>query len=378
MIYEKIIRPILFKFSERDPEIAHEKTLSLLRWIGQREWLVKLIENFLTVKDERLEQEVFGLNFPNPVGLAAGFDKNAVALQGLQALGFGFLEVGTVTKYRQTGNVRPRISRFKKEEALINRMGFPNDGADIIAKRLRKTKKVTIPLGINLGKSTNTPLEYATEDYKYLLRKFYNEGDYFVINISSPNIPGLRELQEKKKLDVLLRSVRKEAKILAKHSQGVRKPILLKISPDLEPKAIDDLLDICCERRVDGLIATNTTISRDGLNASAPKEGGMSGRPLFSKTIKTVRYIHQQTKGKLSIIGAGGIFSPEQAYEMLQAGASLIQVYTGFIYRGPALPRRINKGLRSLMDQDGIKHISELKYQKEQGKTLAVRAWLRK
>ena len=361
MLYSRLIRPLLFGFSANDPEKIHEMVLALLRWVGEREKLAGLVERFSTLKDPGLEQEVFGLKFQNPIGLAAGFDKNAVALQGLQALGFGFIEAGTVTRYQQGGNPRPRIFRFPGDEALINRMGFNNDGADEIMTRLRDAKRLTVPLGISLGKSKITPLEEAVEDYLYSLQNLYPYADYFVVNISSPNTPGLRKLQERKYLDNLLSVLQREVANLARQDDVQRKPILVKIAPDLGWEAIDELLQVCFDCRVAGLIAVNTTITRDGLSIPTFEEGGLSGKPLWSKAIRIVRFISERTQGAIPIIGVGGIFGPEEAYEMLKAGASLVQVYTGFIYRGPFIVHQINKGLRQLMNRDGVKELSELR-----------------
>jgi len=360
MFYERMVRPILFGLSADDPEEAHEKVLSLLRWVGEKERLARLIEWFSTIRDRRLGQEVFGLKFPNPVGLAAGFDKNAIALRGLQALGFGFIETGTIARFHQEGNPRPRIFRFPEDKALINRMGFNNDGADKVAERLAKARRLTMPVGISLGKSKITLLEEAANDYLYSLRKLYPCGDYFIVNVSSPNTPGLRQLQEKEYLDTLLFVLQKEGKALAGQSGIQPKPILVKIAPDLSWEAIDELLQICFDRQVAGLIAVNTTIARDGLSVSTKEEGGLSGRPLWPRAINIVRHIYQETKGKLPIIGVGGISGPEEAYQMLRY-ASLIQVLTGFIYQGPFIARQINRGLKKLMDREGVRHISELR-----------------
>lgn len=360
MFYERVMRPLLFRYSTGDPEKAHEKALALLHYVGKRERLARVIERFSAFEDVGLEQEIFGLKFRNPVGLAAGFDKNAVAIQGIAALGFGFNEVGTTTQYSQGGYPRPRIFRFPRDEALINRMGFPNDGADVIAKRLSEPKKGSIPLGINLGKSMITPLDKAVDDYLYSLGKLYPYGDYFVVNVGSPNTPDLRELQEKEYLDNLLSVLQREVTNLVKQTNTQRKPILVKIAPDLGWGAIDELLEVCLKCEVAGLIVANTTITRDGLSVATTKEGGLSGRPLWPKAISIVRYIAEHTKGAIPIIGVGGISGPEEAYEMLKF-ASLIQVLTGFIYKGPFIARQINKGLRELMDRDGIKRLSELR-----------------
>jgi dihydroorotate dehydrogenase len=360
MLYESIVRPILFRLSADDPEEAHEAVLTLLRLVGKQEWLANLIEQFSSFEDSGLEQELFGLKFRNPVGLAAGFDKNAIALRGLQTLGFGFLEVGTVTRYEQEGNPRPRIFRFPENKAIINRMGFNNDGADKIGERLAKRKRLAIPLGISLGKSKITLLEKAVDDYLYSLRKLYPYGDYFIVNVSSPNTPGLRQLQERKYLDTLLFVLQRAGNDLAEKAGIQPKPILVKIAPDLGWEAINEVLEVCLSREIDGLIAVNTTITRDGLSVLTEEEGGLSGPPLWPKAISVVRYIYEHTEGKIPIIGVGGISGAEETYEMLKF-VNLTQVLTSFIYRGPFIARQINKGLRELMDRDGIKHISELR-----------------
>jgi dihydroorotate dehydrogenase len=358
MFYEKIIRPLLFKLYRKDPEIAHEKALALLKFIGEREGLARFIEKFTSVEDPRLEQEIFGLKFKNPVGLAAGFDKNAIAIRGIAALGFGFLEIGTITPTPQKGYPRPRIFYLPQDEALINRMGFPNDGADIIAQRLNSIKK-KVPIGINLGKSATTPLESSASDYISLLKKLYLYGDYFVVNISSPNTPGLTRLQEKEYLDTFLLTLKRVIDGLTKKT-GQKKPILVKISPDLNKEQIDELLEICLDHGIDGVIAVNTTISREGLSVPTKLKGGLSGKPLWPKAIEIVRHVAEYTRGEIPIIGVGGIFTAEQAYEMLKY-ASLIQIYTAIVYRGPFVVKTINQGLIRLMEKDGFENISELR-----------------
>jgi len=360
MIYEWIIRPLLFKMFSKDPEKAHEAVLTLLSFIGKRKWLAKLVKRFSTFEDAGLEQEIFGLRFRNPIGLAAGFDKNAIALKGLQALGFGFIEVGTVTRDEQEGNPRPRIFRFPKDEAIINRMGFNNDGADRIRRHLRDTGGLCIPLGISLGKSEITSLEEAVEDYLYSFRKLYFYGDYFVVNVSSPNTPNLRKLQDKEHLKIIITRIQEFNKTLIVCGKGAEKKILVKIASDLSLDAIDEVLQVCFDHSVDGIIAVNTTITRNGLSVKTDEEGGMSGRPLWAEALATIVYLSIRVNGRIPIIGVGGIFNALQAYEILKY-ADLIQIYTSFIYKGPFIARRINKGLRQLMDRDGIKHITELK-----------------
>ena len=291
-----------------------------------------------------LRREVFGLSFPNPIGLAAGFDKNGAAARGLAALGFGHIELGTITSLAQPGNPRPRIWRFPEERALINAMGFNNLGAQRMAQNLRVAGKIPVPVGISLGKSKVTPennMDAVVADYLASLRALYHHGDYFAVNVSSPNTPGLRTLQGKEQLTVLLQSLTKEALRLG---NGTRKPMLVKIAPDLSLEALDELLQVCSDRGVNGIIATNTTTSREGLPSSAPQQGGMSGKPLQSKALKVVEHIHRQVP-TLPIIGVGGVFQLKDALQLLSAGASLVQVYTGFVYQGPFIARTINKGL---------------------------------
>jgi dihydroorotate dehydrogenase len=304
-------------------------------------------------QDERLEQNIFGLNFKNPVGLAGGFDKHAEALLGFANLGFGFLEIGTVTRHAQPGNPRPRIFRLEGNEALINRMGFNNDGADALSKKLLRAKKINIPLGINLGKSKITELAQAAEDYLYSFEKLYDYGDYFVVNVSSPNTPGLRQLQDKSFLMEILSSLNNY-----RAQQKTQKPVLVKIAPDLSFEAIDEVLGVIRENKIDGVVATNTTISRHGLNKNPNEAGGLSGRPLKKLSTNIIRHIHRAASN-LPIVGVGGIFSAEDAYEKIKAGASLVQIYTGLIYEGPGLVKKINQGLVKFLERDGFKNISE-------------------
>jgi len=304
-----------------------------------------VLERFSRVRDARLQTEVWGLKFRNPVGLAGGFDKNAMAIAGFEALGFGFIEIGTVTRHAQPGNPRPRVFRFPEDEAIINRFGFNNHGADAIAARLAgRNGRPDVPLGISLGKSKETPVEDAVADYVYSLRALYPFGDYFAVNVSSPNTPGLRQLQDKWQLDELLEALVREAEALHQlHPAGraYRKPILVKIAPDLENDPLDELLEVCAGHGVDGLIATNTTLSRKGLRRSTDQAGGLSGRPLRERALEVVRHIRGHL-AQIPIIGVGGIFDGTDAARMLDAGANLLQVYTGLIYRGPIIAKRIN------------------------------------
>jgi dihydroorotate dehydrogenase len=352
MLYD-LLRPAIFRLSADDPERAHEWAMCLLASTNHRSLAATTRALGMLIEDPRLRQDVFGLTFPNPVGVAGGFDKNAVALHALAALGFGFVEAGTVTYHPQSGNPRPRIVRLVEQQALINRMGFNNEGAERIAQRLRRTGQLTIPLGISLGKSRVTPLDEAVADYRASFRLLAPYADYIAVNVSSPNTPGLRALQERDQIETLLATLQGEAQTLSKRI-GRSLPILVKVAPDLSDAALAELLDVCLARRVDGVIAVNTTVQ--GVAA-----GGLSGRPLFPRAIEVVRRIGAATEGRLPIIGVGGIFSPADAYAMLKAGAALVQVYTGLIYEGPAIAARINRGLLRLMARDGVRALSELR-----------------
>jgi len=364
MLYKNIVRPILFRLTRKDPEVAHEWAIDLLRAIGESKHVYRELKKYATVNDPRLSQKVFDLEFKNPVGLAAGFDKNGEVIDGLSALGFGFIEVGTITPYYQKGNDRPRMFRIPEDEALINRMGFNNVGADNVIRCIFILRKSTETLlGISIGKSKTTPLEKAADDYIYALRRLYDFGHYVVINISSPNTPGLRQLQDKQHFDQLLERINKEIVRLSMVYKNSPKPLLVKIAPDISLDALDDVLEICERRSIGGIIAVNTTVSRDGLQTRGPtieEAGGLSGRPLKMRSLEILRHIYSRTEGNLPIIGVGGIFSAEDAYEMFKAGASLIQVFTGMIYEGPFIARNINRGLLKIFEREGIKHISEI------------------
>lgn len=306
-----------------------------------------MVQRSFTVSDERLHRKVMGLDFPNPVGLAAGFDKDAVLFDELSCLGFGFIEIGTLTPLAQPGNDKPRMFRLPADQALINRMGFNNEGVEAAVKRL-KNRKSKIIIGGNIGKNKNTPNENAGDDYEICFRALYNVVDYFVVNVSSPNTPGLRSLQEKGPLlQILLRL----QKLNGELSRGKQKPLLLKIAPDLTTEQLADIVEVVREAKLDGVIATNTTISREGLQT--PKEqlerigaGGLSGKPLTGRSTEVIKYLRQHLGKEYAIIGVGGIHSPDDAMEKLNAGADLVQLYTGFIYEGPWLIRDINRRLQ--------------------------------
>lgn len=341
----QIIKPILFLFS---PEKAHKITTRLLHFVLKLPFGERLIRSQFDFQHPKLEREVFGLKFKNPVGLAAGFDKNAELIDDFSNLGFGFVEIGTLTPKGQPGNPQPRLFRLPKDEALINRMGFNNDGVDRAIERLKTRKSNTI-VGGNIGKNKVTPNEHALEDYLICFKKLYEYVDYFVVNVSSPNTPGLRELQEKKPLTELLKSLQAKNKKIP-----FAKPILLKIAPDLSDIQIDDIIEITKELNLDGLIVSNTTIDRDGLKTGSQKvdkigAGGLSGTPVFSKSNYVLGYIRKQLPD-VSIIAVGGIMTPEDAVQKISAGADLVQIYTGLVYKGPGLIKEINKELLSLIN----------------------------
>lgn len=340
-MYRYFIKPILFLF---DPEQIHHIVFKLIRLLSYIPFYSTISKLFFSVNDTRLERTVFGIRFPNPVGLAAGFDKDGKLFNELSALGFGFIEIGTLTPLSQEGNPKPRLFRLPKDQALINRMGFNNEGVDKAVERLRKRHKNSI-IGGNIGKNKITPNEHAIEDYEKCFNKLVNYVDYFVVNVSSPNTPNLRALQEKEPLKKLLNHLQN-----LNQQQSKPKPILLKIAPDLDYEQLDDIVEIVKETKIAGVIATNTTISREHLQTSLKElnaigAGGLSGKPLCQRSTEVIRYLHQKSEGRFPIIGVGGIHSPEDALEKLDAGATLVQLYTGFIYEGPALVRNINKAI---------------------------------
>lgn len=334
------------------PEKAHHAVTSGLR-IFNKIWGAKaLLKAVYAVDDARLETEVFGLKFKNPIGLAAGFDKNAEYLADMARLGFGFIEIGTVTPKPQPGNDKPRMFRLINDQAIINRMGFNNQGADVAAGRLKFFKeRHGLIVGGNIGKNKITTNENAVEDYRYCFRALFDYVDYFVVNVSSPNTPGLRDLQEKGPLTEILNNLQQLNK-----ENPHPKPILLKIAPDLESSQLDDIVDIVQETAIAGVIATNTTIERSNLQSPqdlVQEQGGISGRPLTKRSTEVIRYLSEKSNGSFPIIGVGGIHSAQDAIDKLKAGATLIQLYTGFIYEGPALVSKICK--RIIEERDGLK-----------------------
>ena len=335
-MYKLLIRPLLFLF---DPEEVHYFTFSLIRFLSKIPGFTWLFKSLYLVNDKRLETEVFGLKFKNPVGLAAGFDKDAKLYKELSNFGFGFIEIGTLTPIGQEGNPKKRLFRLKEDSAIINRMGFNNGGVQEAAQRLKKSD--TVLIGGNIGKNKLTPNENATQDYEICFEALFDYVDYFVVNVSSPNTPNLRELQDKKPLTELLQSL--QNKNSAKPKQ---KPILLKIAPDLTNEQLLDIIDIVNETKIAGVIATNTTISREGLQSENKIEtGGLSGKPLTKRATEVIRFLAEKSNNAFPIIGVGGVHSAQDALEKLEAGASLVQLYTGFIYEGPALVRKINKAI---------------------------------
>jgi dihydroorotate dehydrogenase len=341
-VYKFFIRPLLFLF---DPESVHHFTFRLLAIGGKLPFVRSVIRAMYRLEDPKLEREYFGIKFKNPVGLAAGFDKDALIIDELSDFGFGFIEIGTVTPLPQPGNDRPRLFRLPMDKAVINRMGFNNRGMEEAVKNLRKRKSKVI-IGGNIGKNKVTPNEQASDDYLKCFEELFPVVDYFVVNVSSPNTPNLRELQDKAPLTDLLTRIQ-----ALNDTKPVRKPVLLKIAPDLTRQQLQDIVEIVKITRLDGLIATNTTISRAGLQTDEQRisdigAGGLSGRPVFDASNKVIRFLRDKLGPEFPIIGVGGIMSPEDAQQKLNAGASLIQIYTGFIYEGPGFIKRINKYLR--------------------------------
>jgi dihydroorotate dehydrogenase len=335
-MYRYLIKPILFL---GDPEWIHYFVFSLIRWIHKIPGVPFLVRAIFQMHHPKLEKELFGIRFKNPVGLAAGFDKDAKLYRELANFGFGFIEIGTLTPKPQPGNPKKRLFRLPQEKALINRMGFNNQGVSAAIPRLQKNKNIII--GGNIGKNKITPNEKAVEDYIYCFDALYSYVDYFVVNVSSPNTPNLRELQEKKPLTDLLNTLQKRNQVKKKP-----KPILLKIAPDLTNDQLLDIIEIVKTTKTDGVIATNTTLGREGLQSYKRSEsGGLSGKPLSNRSTEVIRFLSLKSQKAFPIIGVGGIHKPEDALEKFNAGADLVQLYTGFVYEGPGVVKRINKAL---------------------------------
>ncbi len=360
-LYRHVIRPALFR---QNAESAHDLALAALARASRSHFAQTCLGTLFAAP--ALPVDLFGLKFPNPIGLAAGLDKHAAAVPIWQTLGFGFCELGGVTWLAQPGNPPPRMFRAVTEGAIINRMGFNNSGAEAVARKLAEWKHSgrwpSHPVGINLGKSKVTPLAQAAEDYANSFRALRDLADFFVVNVSSPNTPGLRELQDKSALDDILAALQ-EAQASSLEPQR-RKPILVKVAPDLSFPALDEILELAGPRAIAGIVATNTTISRPPADSSSVQTiygetGGLSGKPLHARSTEIVRHLFRQTGGKLPIIGVGGIFSADDAWEKIIAGASLVQIYTGLVYEGPGIAGSIVRGLRKKLAQNGSKDLRE-------------------
>nr|WP_283764203.1 quinone-dependent dihydroorotate dehydrogenase [Roseofilum halophilum] len=361
-----MLEQFIFAGLKVDPEDLHHLVMGALSWLSHQPTIryASSIDRTFGLTDDRLRQTLWGLTFPNPVGLAAGYDKDGLAVGMWDRLGFGSMELGTVTFHPQPGNPRPRLFRLTQDRAVLNRMGFNNEGAEAMAQRLKNGQHCPtphrIPIGINLGKSKITPLENAAADYGQSFRLLKDWGDYFVVNVSSPNTPGLRSLQDASQLSPILEAIQQE-------NQG-HKPLLVKIAPDLEDRAIAEVVNSAQSYQLSGIIATNTTIDKRPLKTQLnPKtgtpiqeeQGGISGVPLARRSTEVIRLIWRQTQGQLPIIGVGGIFTPEDAWEKITAGASLIQVYTGWVYQGPWMVKRILQGLLDKLDEEGLDSLTD-------------------
>jgi len=358
MLYENILKPVFFKM---DPEIAHHLVIDGMRIAGKIPGTTAVMNSMYGVKEHsQLALDLLGIHFHNPVGLAAGLDKNGVATAGFSNIGFGFIEVGTVTPKAQPGNESPRLFRLPPDDALINRMGFNNDGAEALLANLKARKQHKIPVAVNIGKNKLTPNELAHEDYRACIKTLYDEADFFVVNISSPNTQGLRDLQHGDELANLLAHVCEEMNIQSKQRHSAKKPIFVKIAPDMTEDELVHTVETIKNSEISGIIATNTTLSREGLSHPNKVEtGGMSGKPLTERATEVIRTVYRLTEGKLPIIGSGGIFTAEDAYNKIRAGATLVEIYTALIYKGPGVLRSINKGLLELLKKDGFVNISE-------------------
>jgi len=354
----KWVKPLLFKM---DPEAAHHLVVDGMGAAAKIPGTAALLKGIWGVTaDEELAVDLFGLRFAHPVGLAAGLDKNAKAVAGFSRIGLSFLEVGTVTPLAQPGNDKPRLFRLPPDEALINRMGFNNDGADAMARRLARLGRRPIPVAVNIGKNKITPNERAADDYRECLKRLFPYGDFFVVNISSPNTPDLRKLQHGDELKTLLMAVADEMQSQAKRHGEAPKPILVKIAPDNDEDQLAYMAEVIRACGMSGIIATNTTLSREGLaHPSASETGGLSGRPLTRRSTEVVRSLYRMTEGRLPIIGSGGIFTARDAYDKIRAGATLVEVYTSLIYKGPGVVGEIVRGLRELLRRDGLSRLTD-------------------
>ena len=337
-MYKKLLKPILFCI---DPERVHEITFFFINLIFKIPLVSSLISKIYSLKNPILETEVFGIKFPNPIGLAAGFDKNAKLYNEFSSFGFGFIEIGTVTPLPQEGNPKKRLFRLVNDEAIINRMGFNNTGVEEVIKRLKYNKGVIV--GGNIGKNKITDFNNSIKDYLICFEKLYPYVHYFAVNVSSPNTEKLRDLQQKDLLKNLLEAIQKKNK-----SYSFPKPVLLKIGPDLSQDQLIDVIEVIAETSLDGIIATNTTLSRDNLSSSenlVNQKGGLSGKPISKKSTNIIKFLHQKSNGSIPIIGVGGIMNPDDAIEKIKAGATLIQLYSGFVYSGPSIVKKINNAI---------------------------------
>jgi len=359
MLYRTLLRPLLFRLP---PETAHEFAIHALS-LGLGAGAMRRAARARFERPLFGELRRFGLSFKNPIGMAAGFDKNGVVARELAALGFGFVEVGTVTRLAQPGNPRPRLFRLPSDRALVNRLGFNNDGAEALARRLARARPDCV-LGVNIGKSRAVPVEEATADYLASFEAVRSHADYVAVNVSSPNTPGLRELQRADLLAALLKELQRRNRELAARDRAAPLPLLVKISPDLGEGELELIVEAARGAGVAGLIATNTTTSREGLHTHAAEvaacgEGGLSGAPLRARATRTVAALRRLTRGAVEIVGVGGVFTAEDAWEKICAGAGLVQLYTGFVYEGLGVVRRINEGLAALLEREGFRTLDE-------------------
>jgi dihydroorotate dehydrogenase len=357
MLYKTLVRPLMFL---RDAEKTHEQTLALLSRLG---FLEGALENFFGVEDSRLNVWLGSLTFANPVGLAAGFDKNGVAIKTWPGFGFGFIEIGAVTAQAQPGQPKPRLFRLPDDDALINRLGFNNEGAEAIGAKLKALRSngrpLKIPLGVNIGRTKVVATKDAAADYLFTFESLFAYGDYFTLNVSSPNTPELRDLQQKEHLATLLETIQTKNSELARRTGINDKPVFVKIDPDMELGQVEEIVAVAQAQKIAGIVATNASaVLRENLTVRVDEPGGLSGKPLRAKATAFIRHIYKQTRGGMPIIGAGGIFTAEDAYEKIQAGASAVQILTGFVYEGPGVVKRINRGLLKLIERDGYKNIS--------------------
>jgi dihydroorotate dehydrogenase len=358
IFYKSLIRPLLFR---KDPEESHEM---ILRLLARLEFLYGTFEDFYKVDDPRLAVKIGPLSFPNPVGLAGGFDKNVTAPKLISSFGFGFMEVGAITAQAQPGNPKPRLYRLPEDDALINRLGFNNEGAAALAVKLDRLRarggRPKIPLGMNIGRTKTVETKDAVADFLSCFSQLFPHGDFFTLNVSSPNTPNLRDLQEKSLLRELLAAVQEKNRALAGRAQIDAKPVFVKIAPDMGFAQVDEIIDVVEQVKLTGIVATNATaFMREGLKSpNGPEPGGLSGRPITAMVTKFIAHIFRNTRGRLPIIGVGGIFNAQEAYDKILAGANAVQIYTGWVFEGPGAVKQINKGLLRLLERDGLKNIS--------------------